>query len=717
MKAEEVLRRYAAGERDFRRANLRGQSFKGKDLSGANFSEADIRGTNFTGAILKGTNFTRAKAGLQKRWTFVQVILAFVASLLSGILLGFAGAYTSIFLLPQNVQDYTILPGAIVSFVLAVSSIAIIRQGYTIQTFGTIAVTLAFTVALAGIAFTGAATNAIPLTGIFALVVAFTGAFAVALAVVFVGALAVAGIIVGAGTIAATVAGALAATIVVAGAIIVTLVVTGAITITVIVVGTVAIVGLNIYVAWRTLEGDKKFALVHTIGVAFGAIGGTSFRWANLFDADFTGATVQNTCLMQANLTHARWSNAQKLDRARVGDSILANTAIRELLTTRNGYRKSYVDANLRGANLMGVNLNKANLKWADLSEALLQDADLTGANLSETLAVGADFTGAALTGACLQAWNIDHTTKLDQVDCQFVFLLEQPNSLGSRERRPHDPNKVFEPGDFAKLYQKIMTTVQLLLRDGIHPEAFKAAFERLMQENPEITPDAIQAVERKGNDVLVTLIVPEDVDKGKIEREWDEVYQARLEAQKNAALLEAANSHKEDIKQITLAVVSNLSGLLSNFTVNAVSESRTMSDSNNPNISTGSGSFVNAGNLEMMGSTVNLGEISGSVTNTINQLQQSSNPETAQLADLLKQLQSTIEAEPALTPEDKTEALEQVGTLAKAGQNPQDGTLKKLASTAIKILKGTIASLPSATQTVTEVTQLVGAIATLLAL
>lgn len=686
MKAKEVLRRYAAGERDFRRANLRGQSFKGKGLSGADFSEADIRSTNFAGAILEGVNFARAKAGLQKRWVVVQVILTFIISSVTGALSGFAGAYTGIFLSPQGIQDYSPIPGSLTLTVLVISFISIIYRGYTVRAFGMILIVGAVAVTIVG---------AVGVSGVVAVASASTGAVAIAGAGISTFLVAVVGAIVGA----------------IAGSEAIADGITGSIG------GSIAAMMLSIYVAWRALRGDEQFALVRTFGVAFGAIGGTSFRGADLTAANFTGATLKSTQLMQAKLIHACWSNAKKLDRARLGDSILSSAAVRELLTSRNGYKKSYIDANLRGANLTGVNLNEANLKQADLSEALLQNADLRGANLSETLAVGADLTGAALTGACLQAWNIDHTTKLDQVDCQFVFLLEQPNSLGSRERRPHDSNKVFEPGDFAKLYQKIMTTVQLLLRDGIHPEAFKAAFERLMQENSEITPDAIQAVERKGNDVLVTLIVPANADKGKIEREWDEVYQARLEAQKSAALLEAANSHKEDIKQITLAYASSLSGLLSNFTVNAVSESKAMSDSNNPNISTGSGSFINTGNSNMTGSTVNLGEISGNVTNTINQLQQSSNPEATQLADLLKQLQSTIEAEPALTPQDKTEALEQVGTLAKAGQNPQDGTLKKLAATAIKILKGTIASLPSATQTVTEVTKLVGAIATLLAL
>ena len=52
IKASEVLQRYATGEREFSRANLRGQSFKGQNLAGADFTDVDICSADFTHAIL-----------------------------------------------------------------------------------------------------------------------------------------------------------------------------------------------------------------------------------------------------------------------------------------------------------------------------------------------------------------------------------------------------------------------------------------------------------------------------------------------------------------------------------------------------------------------------------------------------------------------------------------------------------------------------------------
>lgn len=53
MKASEVLKEYTDGERNFRNANLRGQSFRGKNLSGADFSYAKIQSANFSNRPLR----------------------------------------------------------------------------------------------------------------------------------------------------------------------------------------------------------------------------------------------------------------------------------------------------------------------------------------------------------------------------------------------------------------------------------------------------------------------------------------------------------------------------------------------------------------------------------------------------------------------------------------------------------------------------------------
>ncbi|MGE5658461.1 MAG: hypothetical protein ACM37W_17810 [Actinomycetota bacterium] len=81
--------------------------------------------------------------------------------------------------------------------------------------------------------------------------------------------------------------------------------------------------------------------------------------------------------------------------------------------------------------------------------------------------------------------------------------------------------------------------------------------------------------------------------------------------------------------------------------------------------------------------------------------------PEASKLADLLKQLQSAIEADTNLSEKDKTKALKQVQALAEAGQNPKDEDKKDLADTAITMLKGLIAGLPGVAASVKAVQEL----------
>jgi len=128
---------------------------------------------------------------------------------------------------------------------------------------------------------------------------------------------------------------------------------------------------------------------------------------------------------------------------------------------------------------------------------------------------------------------------------------------------------------------------------------------------------------------------------------------------------------------------------------------------------------------IEITGGTVtasgagalSLGDISGTVANTINQLSDSAKPDEPGIKELLTELQTAIEAGTDLSDDDKAEALEQVKTLAEVGKNPQESTMQKAGKTAMKILKGTIAGLPSAATLVEACSKLLPAIGTLLLL
>lgn len=89
---------------------------------------------------------------------------------------------------------------------------------------------------------------------------------------------------------------------------------------------------------------------------------------------------------------------------------------------------------------------------------------------------------------------------------------------------------------------------------------------------------------------------------------------------------------------------------------------------------------------------------VSGTVNKTINQLQNSESSEAIELADLLKQLQEAINADPNLEVEAKNEALEQLEEIAAAGTDIKSSKMQKIAKTASRTLKGMMTELPNAT-------------------
>ncbi|AFZ60585.1 pentapeptide repeat-containing protein [Anabaena cylindrica FACHB-243] len=694
---------------DYSGQNLQGRSFKGQNLTEANFSKADIRGANFTGAILKGADFSGATSGIQRRWVIGLLIVAFLVSALSGFFSIIIGTVITFIFDTKNSEIF--IAQTVVLVMVTAFCIVTIRKGL-IAGIGIFAATVAYVIAFAfAFAIAGVFTRAVAVAGVGAVAVAFTltgvfaGAFAVTVAFAVAEARSVAGVVAFAVVVAGVGAVALARTYAVTVAF--AAVVTQAVAEAVGVAEVVMFVLFSAYIGWRSFVGDGKDTWIRSFAIAFAATNGTSFRGADLTDADLTGATLKNTDFRTANLTRTRFYEAKKLDFARPGNTILNNRDVLNLLVSCNGRGKSYAGANLRGANLIGADLKEANLKDADIIEATFQEANLEWANLALTQAVGTNFTNAKMTGACVEAWNIESTTKLDNVDCRFVYLLENPK-LGTddRERRPSSGE--FQPGEFTKLFEEVLNTVDLIFRNGIDWKAFVNAFSRVQNQN-EDTELSIQSIENKGDGVVVVKVnTPEGADKEKIHSDFIQNYQFALAAveEKYKALLQAKDNEIVIYRQQS-ADMKEITSLLANKPISVQVDNKV--ENKNMTNSNDSSRKVEIGNIgrdfNASGQSLNLGEISGTVTNTINELPSAPEPEKPGIKEILTQLQTAIEADSDLTPKDKEKALKQVKSLAEAAQNPQEK--QDLADTAITMLKGVLSNLPTAAKLVEECSKL----------
>jgi uncharacterized protein YjbI with pentapeptide repeats len=87
--------------------------------------------------------------------------------------------------------------------------------------------------------------------------------------------------------------------------------------------------------------------------------------------------------------------------------------------------------------------------------------ANLTRANLERTHALDVNFNKAIFTGAYLKDWHIDSATNLDEVICEYIYLL-----YPQQERRPCSKN--FAPGEFTKVCKKASEIVDVIFREGI---------------------------------------------------------------------------------------------------------------------------------------------------------------------------------------------------------------------------------------------------------
>jgi len=695
---------------------FKGQSFKGQNLSGADFSYTDIRGVNFKNAILTGANFHQAKAGQPYRWVLSLMAGSLLLVTLGGLISAYAGGLVAHLVFRSGKPEF-FFSSLIFLLVLAGFIFITVRRGLG-AALGGFAVVITATIAV--LAASGKA-EAVVATIIQAVAIAsaIAGTLLNTLGTVTVW------LIAGNWVLLLAVFAALLGSVfgasegvelgeLIEASRLAALGLAGAISL--------VLLGLSSFISWRVIAGDSKYRLISALATMLSSIGGTNFRGANLTDADFTQAILKGADLRQAILTRTCWLEVRKLDQARIEGTYLENRAVQRLAVTKEGQGGTWDRLDLRGLNLKDANLEDASFIGADLSESTLENANLQGAKLVQTQLYRTDLTGARLTGAYIQNWGISVDTKLEAVKCKHIYMQLPTKNDPDPCRKPDDRNESFKEGDFADFIAPIIKTLDLYrtqnvdLRQmastfktldlfhykGIDPAAAAVAIQQLAEDHPEAELEVV-ALEGRGNEkIRLQAVVTGDANRSELSAEYFEKYRQikSLPYSDLQALFAGVVEKNERIR--------SLESLLENAlqqpkfyveTYQNQGEFVMTQSKGNVNISgvQGNVSGVAAAGESQTMTGVAIGAISGSVTNTISQLPASSDSNNPGIKELLTQLQAAIESEAELPDEDKVEALEQVQALAEAGQKPEDNILQKSAKTAMKILKGTVSSLPDA--------------------
>ncbi|MEL7035874.1 MAG: pentapeptide repeat-containing protein [Cyanobacteria bacterium J06592_8] len=250
---------------------------------------------------------------------------------------------------------------------------------------------------------------------------------------------------------------------------------------------------------------------------------GANLSEANLWKADFRGVYLKDTIIDLQTSWEPKWklvwqilnqgtegldlaevdlreANLWKADLSQVNliGADLWGADLREVnLTGADLWNVNLSEADLSQANLSEADLWRANLKGADLSQGNFKKANFTETNLEATQLHGANLEQATLTGACIADWDLDSTTNLSQVICEYVYLKDDQQGRCPRA------DKTFREGEFTKLFQPSLDTVDIAFEAGINWQALYLSFQALQQEYGSEHLSII-ALEMNGDQTLI---------------------------------------------------------------------------------------------------------------------------------------------------------------------------------------------------------------------
>ena len=316
-----------------------------------------------------------------------------------------------------------------------------------------------------------------------------------------------------------------------------------------------------------------------------------------------------------------------------------------------------------------------------------LKNANFTGATLKNS-----DFRNAILTDACFQ-----QVRKLDLARLEETKVQQWLTGTGK--------DKNFEVGEFEDFIPPLRKIyLDLYHNQPIDPRLAAISFQDLKQANPKDQIELI-SVARTGKNLNKLHLKAETSPTANLSALQDEYFtnieyiQSLSPKEKEILLLERGATVKR-LLEVNPNIEVNPTINIDNSpqqTINSSMSQTTQSNSGNGDNVAGNKNITNdqSRTQNISGGTINasgagassLGDISGTVANTINQPQTSSNPDEPGIKDFLTQLQQAVD-DTNLSDEDKQQTLEQLQILAVAGQDPQAETMQKKVKKAVGFLK-----------------------------
>lgn len=552
----------------------------------SNSKQNSIRGKDFSKekktALVK-RDFRYAQAGLKISWLLILGIILLFLAMLGGFISGYAGAFIASLLVFDN-QSWILLllvAGFALILFLGFIFITIFRGiGKALWLFALIILT-SITIFLAFPSTDNARANAILLALFIGINISGVLLEAIAIAVMrisFPNRMLL--LLIQCVTLTGAILGIIAASqeenenLLYTSAVVKILVIA--------IPSTITLIALSLFIGWRAVLGDRKYALIRNIAIILCNYGGTSFYEANLTDANFSGANLKNTDFRKANLTRTCWLNAKNLDKARVEGTYLENQEIRELVVTGDGKDKKFDNLDLRGCDLRKADLTGASFIGTKLSEATLEGANLTGAILVKAQLYGTNLRNTTLTGAYILDWAISLDTNFEGIKCDYVYMCLDTQENPDRWRKPDNSHENFKDGDFSIFLTPIIKTQQLYQTqnldprvvgenysildifhdEGLDPNAAAIAFKRLIEKYPEAKLQilSIEGQGRKKIHVQAQAQVTDDITRSLLSEEYNKIYhQIKSGSDKDLLvfLLDVAQKDKFIIEQRNLLIDS----------------------------------------------------------------------------------------------------------------------------------------------------------------